>query len=41
MANANPNKNEQGSDRGLLPYDNNEWQREMGETNTCVVNFFL
>ena len=38
--NANPNNNGQGSQWGLLTCDNNEWKRELDETNIFLVKKF-
>ena len=35
--NANPNKNEHGSNQGLIPYNNNGWKYELDETVAFVV----
>ena len=40
-SNAYPNKNEQGSHWGLLPYDNNGWRCELDETNTSIMGKYL
>ena len=39
-SNANPNKNEQGMHRGILPYDNNGYKHEVNEISKSKVNVF-